>query len=1324
MKENNNITQNPSSTLSRIMTYNTRVITKPDEFIKSNLNSLKKLNLEIKEPQIDEKESPRQNATTKRSQSTLRKSINITDNNRKDRLDRFNLDQLGRIEYAKDHSSANRPLNKLKEFKSNQKFCRCCGLPCITPGIIEPFHICDNTDKYSILGQAISLYFSFYKFSIFILIVLLCGLIGTSFFMINLYYNSLFNICNKVLTINGTNRFITCENFITDKEYLNNNHRESKVSFQSQLNAVNLISYVELYASLMTNGTSQNNETISKNKDIFGKKMNKLIINNSISYFIILISLFILNLLYIIFQNNKILDYNFQLISPSDYAVIMTNLSNACLGFHQLKRKYLNSNRISANIEYRRKLGFKDNEINNKDITEAMEFSKYIENLIVNKNDNPKEEKNKTYKVQLVNICYKLSRFKKLEEEIKNYKKELFQVDNSPRQIRRNRHFKLEGNKRKYYKSPLSSINYFNLNTNCCEKKIPIIEIMRKKKHKEDELNDLLEGSKIIRKNNFSNVAFISFDTISEQENFLNKYSKNWIQKIIFYFRYFKYYFCFCFLSKGTKRKLENERGETVSSAPEPDDIIFENLETTKFGRIIRTFITALISFVIIALSFTIVVLLTLAQEKIDNMSFGAKNFSKYAVSLGMTGAISVVNIIFQGILESLTKLERHMSITDQNLSFSIKLTIFTFVNSAIVPLISNLFMNLEHLVINYELLVSNMLMLFLVNSFVSPLMWTFNIGFYIKKWKIWTIESKKNPNVRHNMTQRELNELYEFVDIELAYKYSYIAKTLLMTFFYLPLFPLGIIFSICGLFLGFYLEKYNLGHRYKRPEMMNETICKFYANFFEINFLMLALGDYIFLRDKYRIDYWPYINLTVFFVLLLVPYGQYLNFNFIGINQSQIINKSYNEVYFTFYNDYERMNPFTRKIGTINYLKRLREKDYISEQEFQNQKKQIEKLTFMQIMSQARPTKSNRAKRSLGKNQPLLDNVGLNESYYRPKRLFELIKKLYKMHNMEDDSDTFDYEMGNINNNIISTKTHNHHKNIPNILHLVGKIFGTEEENMDNTTTNCLVNDTESDISDSINLKDIKNKRAFSLYTRRTNRIKKINPSPFSFTFRDKENNIINNNINENNNTNNINNTNIINKECDFSTNKILNEIKTEINNGGKNLVHYSNSLVDNKEYTNDLKDNNNSESNNENDNIIKINEIDDNINQNIKKNIKLPPFISNISVTINQFFDRFKNTSKDESDNSDRLEIEKKDNNEQQNNIEDKKDEKKIIINQRKIIPLTRKEKKDINNKNVGIKNIINIVLRNDNNNEDGGDGIIFTNYLNGKMKKKDNN
>ena len=187
MNEKDQNTLNQASTISRIMTFNTRKLaSKPREGIKVSHNSLKQLS-RFESHHIKSKDLKKFQikSSKKLTKTDLIKSIN--DNSNKNREEKFNLDQLGRIEYAKEHSSANRPLNKLREFKTNQKFCRCCGLPCITSGVIEPFRICDSTDKYSILGQAISLYFSFYKFSIFILLILLCSLIGPSFYMISTY---------------------------------------------------------------------------------------------------------------------------------------------------------------------------------------------------------------------------------------------------------------------------------------------------------------------------------------------------------------------------------------------------------------------------------------------------------------------------------------------------------------------------------------------------------------------------------------------------------------------------------------------------------------------------------------------------------------------------------------------------------------------------------------------------------------------------------------------------------------------------------------------------------------------------------------------------------------------------------------------------------------------------------------------------------------------------------------------------------------------------------------------------------------------------------
>ena len=515
------------------------------------------------------------------------------------------------------------------------------------------------------------------------------------------------------------------------------------------------------------------------------------------------------------------------------------------------------------------------------------------------------------------------------------------------------------------------------------------------------------------------------------------------------------------------------------------------------------------------------------------------------------------------------------------------------------------------------------MLIIFIVNSFVSPLMWTFNIDFCLKRLQILKIENKKNPNMRHNMSQRKLNELYEYVDIDLAYKYSYISKTLLMTFFYLPLFPFGIIFSICGLSLGFFLEKFNIGHIYKRPEMMSEAIIKFYVSYFEVNFLMLALGDFIFLKDEYNINYWQFINIIIFIASIIIPYGSYLNYNFIGVNQSQIINKTYDEAYFTFFNDYELMNPFTRKIGTINYLKRLKEKDYISEEEFQNQKKYIESLNFWQIITLEKPSRSSKVKKLLGKKQALLCNIGFNENYKKVKRLFELIKKIYK--------ESPEEEKNNNNNNNSNIKTKRTIRcedrviELPNILHLVGTIFGTENEKWEERQLVSESNSSESEISEVVKSK---------------NNSKTENSSPFVFDINDnnKSNNNSNNESIHNKTYNNEGNKNDKIKK-NYNSKIILSEIKTEINKRKKNLISPPNTSTYNKNDLTYLK-NNNSNNNNEITNDINVNNDDSNnaSSTNLNSNEQKKSLMTNILNIINQFFNKFKNHPKDDTISSER--------------------------------------------------------------------------------------
>ena len=235
--------------------------------------------------------------------------------------------------------------------------------------------------------------------------------------------------------------------------------------------------------------------------------------------------------------------------------------------------------------------------------------------------------------------------------------------------------------------------------------------------------------------------------------------------------------------------------------------------------------------------------------------------------------------------------------------------------------------------------------------------------------------------------TQKELNSLYELLDMKIATKYSYIAKTLLMTFFYMPIFPISTFISILGFILGYFIEKFNVSKMYKRPEMLNSKICEFYSNYYILNLLMLSIGNYIFIRDIKNSLAWPMSNIIIFVILLLVPYNQIFAFNFIEINESEIKkNKTYYNYFFHFYNDYERINPMKKKDGIKNFFKKLIKNALISKREYDIIINNFDKINLMETYYKARKNFNNsiiqraflslsKGKYKMNKNSKFIDN-------------------------------------------------------------------------------------------------------------------------------------------------------------------------------------------------------------------------------------------------------------------------------------------------------------------------------------------------------------
>jgi hypothetical protein len=141
-----------------------------------------------------------------------------------------------------------------------------------------------------------------------------------------------------------------------------------------------------------------------------------------------------------------------------------------------------------------------------------------------------------------------------------------------------------------------------------------------------------------------------------------------------------KYYLCKCIISNEKQKRFLLKRNLEVYVAPEPEDIIYENLQYSSTDKGLRMLLTYFLSLIIIGICFLVILSLNSLQIKyMKNSSFN-RNVVKYGLSLLITSAIFLINMTFQICLGYLTKIEKQFSMTEYYLSFSVKLTIFTFI--------------------------------------------------------------------------------------------------------------------------------------------------------------------------------------------------------------------------------------------------------------------------------------------------------------------------------------------------------------------------------------------------------------------------------------------------------------------------------------------------------------------------------------------------------------------------------------------------------------------------------------------------------------------
>jgi len=839
------------------------------------------------------------------------------------KVETYSLDELGKPELALLHRKANRPLHALQELNNKVNFCHCCDLPCEEKGIIELFKVCDHADTFAECGLGISLYFFFFKFVIFISFL---GLLSLSIVLmvLNMEYSSgIKDVCNSKFKNTNATKIGNCYGYVTD---INSDENYYKMFNQwlQRFSSDSIFIYRKIPRLLRG----------SINKDV-----DDVLVNYSLINFIFLITTFILNIIFLFLIRAQIKRLRAKNITIRDYTVLILNAKRILTDYIDEKNKA--------------KFNYRESQI---EVENFNDFKQYVNMYI-------KGDKNlNDINIEHINICYRLGDYLTLMNKFEKKKLQIFQINHNPDTIRRNQEKKLFDNNRKCYKYPLSFFGIYC----CCAFEGKTLEQLNKDK---EELNDKLNQEELrvrgtIKEKDFTDYMLISFNKIEDKEKFLSFYPKDFFGKIGFFFSNIKLYIFPCCVDEEQRKNFRRSKRISARDPPEPEDIFWENFSYSTFQRFQHIISTYIICLLTIVVSFGIVFGLSYLQEHLysDDKENGDTNiFLKYLTSLSITIVISIVNSLIQLFLEILTFREKPISKSNYVLSLSIKISIFTFLNSAIIPLIckhivaSNQKDDVEKSIDYFvkrkrdDLIIDDMFVYFLVNAIITPLLWILNFPYWYKQIRICCIKCKKNPEKDHNMTQKELNELYEYPDMNLAYKLSYLVKTLAMCFFYFPIFPGGFILAFIGFIFAYWVEKYVFTHQCKRPDMLDEMIEKYYINFFIVVLFIGGIGDYIFLHDAFDTNKWCLVNIILFGILIIVPYTQLIKCNCVDAQRSYR-DKPLSDVYFTFYNDYQRQNPLTKKLGLETYLNELKNKGYLSENAFNIAIDNIEKLNLMEM--------------------------------------------------------------------------------------------------------------------------------------------------------------------------------------------------------------------------------------------------------------------------------------------------------------------------------------------------------------------------------------
>ena len=318
------------------------------------------------------------------------------------------------------------------------------------------------------------------------------------------------------------------------------------------------------------------------------------------------------------------------------------------------------------------------------------------------------------------------------------------------------------------------------------------------------------------------------------------------------------------------KRRKYGDQLLDCKRAPEPSDIVHENLEYDAQQRRSRFTLTTVVTILALVLGLVFFTLIANIQRNlalkesldcggcptaqnelvagsvcykcfcqrssnvVSQRSFCPEEFNRYVwrIVMSFVAPLSnvVSNVVLRKLMVVLTLYEKHGTLSYEQTSLAMKIFLVQFLNTGVSPVIANAKISELDTVSrkgNVELFLSS-------GQFPDFLPgWYQDVGKSLAYFLAIQVVSrpaaalftrvvlplvKRKLSRKFSITQRQMNKMREGPDFELAIRYGELLNIIFIAVFYSTCMPLLLAFAALGFFLQFWTEKYELLRSSKKP--------------------------------------------------------------------------------------------------------------------------------------------------------------------------------------------------------------------------------------------------------------------------------------------------------------------------------------------------------------------------------------------------------------------------------------------------------------------------------------------------------------------------